>query len=52
MAEVPITLAARKNRKTQRSPQDNIDEFWSKFTTKAPGKGMCFLFYSSFVIDC
>jgi len=39
VAEVPVTLATRKPRK-QQSPQENIDEFWSKFTTKTPGKGM------------
>lgn len=36
--ELPVTLSAQKTGK-QRSPQENIDEFWSKFTTKAPGRG-------------
>lgn len=26
-------------KKKQQSPQEAIDEFWSKFNTKAPGKG-------------
>lgn len=34
----PIALRPRKVVK-QQTPQEAIDEFWAKFTTKAPGKG-------------
>ncbi|KAI0376859.1 cysteine proteinase [Hypomontagnella monticulosa] len=37
MAEVPVTLPQPKKTK-QQTPQEAIDEFWKKFTTKAPGK--------------
>ncbi|CAJ2502977.1 Uu.00g103710.m01.CDS01 [Anthostomella pinea] len=37
MAEMPVTLIRPPKRK-QQTPQAAIDEFWSKFTTKAPGK--------------
>ncbi len=36
--ELPVTVTAQKRGK-QRSPQENIDEFWKKFTTRAPGRG-------------
>ena len=39
MAEVPVTLPQPKKTK-QQTPQEAIDEFWKKFTTKAPGKGV------------
>ena len=29
----------KKLSQQQRTPQETIDEFWSKFTTKTPGKG-------------
>ena len=38
VAEVPLTMAPRKKTK-QKNPQEKLDEFWNKFTTKAPGKG-------------
>jgi hypothetical protein len=46
MAEVPVTLSLqpKKNTKQQQTPQQAIDEFWAKFTTKAPGKGWCGFF--------
>ncbi|KAI2602543.1 cysteine proteinase [Hypoxylon sp. NC1633] len=37
MAEVPVTLP-RNPKKKHQTPQEAIDEFWSKFTTKTPGK--------------
>ncbi|KAI1331660.1 hypothetical protein F5Y16DRAFT_358893 [Xylariaceae sp. FL0255] len=37
MAEIPVILA-RSPKKSKQTPQEAIDEFWSKFTTKAPGK--------------
>ncbi|EOO03455.1 putative calpain family cysteine protease protein [Phaeoacremonium minimum UCRPA7] len=37
VAEVPLTMAPRKKTK-QKNPQEKLDEFWNKFTTKAPGK--------------
>lgn len=40
MAEVPVSLQnAPKKKKKQQSPQQAIDDFWAKFTTKFPGKG-------------
>ncbi|KAI1136249.1 cysteine proteinase [Hypoxylon sp. FL0543] len=38
MAEVPVTLPVSPKKSKQQTPQEAIDEFWSKFTTKAPGK--------------
>ncbi|KAI1800021.1 cysteine proteinase [Daldinia bambusicola] len=37
MAVVPVTTQIPKKNKKQ-TPQEAIDEFWNKFTTKAPGK--------------
>lgn len=30
-----------RRRPKQQTPQQAIDEFWAKFTSKTPGKGMC-----------
>ncbi|KAI1098473.1 cysteine proteinase [Jackrogersella minutella] len=38
MAEVPITLPQNPKKPKQQTPQEAIDEFWNKFTTKTPGK--------------
>jgi len=38
VAEMPVFLS-QANRDRQKAPQKKIDEFWKKFTTKAPGKG-------------
>lgn len=38
MAVVPVSMQTPKKPKKQ-TPQEAIDEFWKKFTTKAPGKG-------------
>jgi hypothetical protein len=39
-AEMPVYVPPQGRRKTkQKSPQQQIDDFWGKFTTKAPGKG-------------
>lgn len=40
MAEVPVTIPQTPKKPKQQTPQQAIDEFWAKFTTKAPGKGM------------
>ncbi len=40
MAEVPVTLRRAPKQPKQQTPQEAIDEFWAKFTTKTPGKGM------------
>lgn len=34
-----IPMRPRKVVKPQQTQQEAIDEFWAKFTTKAPGKG-------------
>lgn len=34
----PSTTATKKSKK--QAPQEIIDEFWTKFNTKTPGKGM------------
>jgi hypothetical protein len=39
MAEMPVTVPSIPKKMKQRTPQEAIDEFWSKFMTKAPGKG-------------
>jgi hypothetical protein len=46
VAEMPVYLS-QANRDLQKAPQKKIDEFWKKFTTKAPGKGTYphFLFF-------
>ncbi|KAK7912089.1 calpain family cysteine protease [Apiospora marii] len=38
MAEMPVVLPNIPRKTKQQTPQQAIDEFWSKFTTKAPGK--------------
>ncbi|TGJ88705.1 hypothetical protein E0Z10_g18 [Xylaria hypoxylon] len=38
MAEVPVILSLPSKKNKQQTPQQAIDEFWTKFTTKAPGK--------------
>jgi len=36
---MPVYLPPGSNRDRHKPPQKRIDEFWKKFTTKAPGKG-------------
>ncbi|KAK7995462.1 calpain family cysteine protease [Apiospora arundinis] len=38
MAEMPVVLPNIPRKTKQQTPQQAIDEFWTKFTTKAPGK--------------
>lgn len=38
MAEIPVTLTSQPKQTKDKTPQQVIDEFWAKFTTKAPGK--------------
>ncbi|KAI1350961.1 hypothetical protein F5Y01DRAFT_284225 [Xylaria sp. FL0043] len=38
MAEVPVTVSLHSKKNKHQTPQQAIDEFWTKFTTKAPGK--------------
>ncbi|KAI0880645.1 cysteine proteinase [Annulohypoxylon maeteangense] len=38
MAEVPVTISPTPKKPKQQTPQQAIDDFWAKFTTKAPGK--------------
>lgn len=38
MAEMPVTLTHPPKKTKQQAPQEAIDEFWNKFTTKTPGK--------------
>ncbi|KAK8116388.1 calpain-8 [Apiospora kogelbergensis] len=38
MAEMPVVLPSIPRKTKQQTPQQAIDEFWGKFTTKAPGK--------------
>ncbi|KAI2467959.1 cysteine proteinase [Annulohypoxylon bovei var. microspora] len=38
MAELPVTIPRTSKKPKQQTPQQAIDEFWGKFTTKAPGK--------------
>jgi hypothetical protein len=39
LGEMPVTVA-RPPKKPRQTPQEAVDEFWSKFTTKTPGKGL------------
>jgi len=47
MAEVPVTISLTSKKNKDQTPQQIIDEFWAKFTTKAPGKGSwrCIVLY-------
>ncbi|KAI1366143.1 hypothetical protein F5Y08DRAFT_144182 [Xylaria arbuscula] len=38
MAEVPVTVSLASKKSKKQTPQQAIDEFWAKFTTKTPGK--------------
>ncbi|KAI1204284.1 cysteine proteinase [Annulohypoxylon truncatum] len=38
MAELPVTIPPIPKKPKQQTPQQAIDDFWAKFTTKAPGK--------------
>ncbi|KAI0536506.1 hypothetical protein GGR58DRAFT_474995 [Xylaria digitata] len=38
MAGVPVTVSLPSKKNKDQTPQQAIDEFWTKFTTKAPGK--------------
>ncbi|KAI0206576.1 hypothetical protein F4808DRAFT_447388 [Astrocystis sublimbata] len=38
MAELPVTISVSRKKNKDQTPQELIDEFWTKFTTKAPGK--------------
>ncbi|KAK0638782.1 hypothetical protein B0T16DRAFT_431877 [Cercophora newfieldiana] len=42
VAEMPVFLS-QAHRDRQKAPQKKIDEFWKKFTTKAPGKATTLL---------
>ncbi|KAK4452386.1 calcium-dependent cysteine-type endopeptidase [Podospora aff. communis PSN243] len=42
VAEMPVYLS-QAHRDRQKAPQKKIDEFWKKFTTKAPGKATTLL---------
>jgi hypothetical protein len=52
LAEMPVILPHNRKKGKQKSPQEAIDEFWGKFTTKAPGKGMPETAVSSFSSVC
>ncbi len=39
IAEMPVNILTTPKKPKQQAPQEAIDEFWDKFTTKAPGKG-------------
>jgi hypothetical protein len=39
IAEMPLQVVSSTRKPKQMSPQEAIDEFWAKFTTKTPGKG-------------
>ncbi|OTA70765.1 cysteine proteinase [Hypoxylon sp. EC38] len=49
MAEVPVTLTTIPKKPKQQTPQEAIDEFWSKFTTKAPGKATTVIPHNEYV---
>jgi hypothetical protein len=42
MAEMPVVLQTsnRGDRAKLKSPQQKVDEFWRRFSTEVPGKGM------------
>ena len=39
MAEIPLVVPPALMAPIPQTPQKKIDDFWKKFTTKAPGKG-------------
>ncbi|KAF7531101.1 hypothetical protein G7054_g9202 [Neopestalotiopsis clavispora] len=48
IAQVPVVLP-KMPRKKQQAPQDAIDEFWTKFNTKTPGKATTVIPHNSYV---
>ncbi|ETS84658.1 hypothetical protein PFICI_02683 [Pestalotiopsis fici W106-1] len=48
IAQVPVVLP-KMPRKKQQAPQDAIDEFWSKFNTKTPGKATTVIPHNSYI---
>jgi hypothetical protein len=40
LTEMPVQIVSQAKKAKQQTPQAAIDEFWSKFTTKTPGKGV------------
>lgn len=53
MAEMPVVLQSSSSRLVkQKSPQQKLDNFWRKFTTEAPGKGMLFPTFVPLTLSC
>ncbi|RYP76422.1 hypothetical protein DL769_003628 [Monosporascus sp. CRB-8-3] len=49
IAEMPVTIPTAPKRPKQQTPQEAIDEFWSKFTTKTPGKATTVIPHNEYV---
>ncbi|KAI1866672.1 uncharacterized protein JN550_007525 [Neoarthrinium moseri] len=49
IAKRPVSTAKMPKKIKQKTPQDTIDEFWAKFTTKAPGKATTVIPHNSYV---
>ncbi|RYP90060.1 hypothetical protein DL770_003840 [Monosporascus sp. CRB-9-2] len=49
IAEMPVTIPTVPKRSKQRAPQEVIDEFWSKFTTKIPGKATTVIPHNEYI---
>ncbi|ORY56321.1 uncharacterized protein BCR38DRAFT_451040 [Pseudomassariella vexata] len=47
--ELPIVLPNMPKKNKQRTPQQAIDDFWGKFTTKAPGKATTVIPHNEYV---
>ncbi|RYP22199.1 hypothetical protein DL767_009107 [Monosporascus sp. MG133] len=49
IAEMPVTIPTAPKRTKQQTPQEVIDEFWSKFTTKTPGKATTVIPHNEYI---
>ncbi|RYP44149.1 hypothetical protein DL768_009358 [Monosporascus sp. mg162] len=49
IAGMPVTIPTAPKRPKQQTPQEAIDEFWSKFTTKTPGKATTVIPHNEYI---
>ncbi|RYO77665.1 hypothetical protein DL762_005728 [Monosporascus cannonballus] len=49
IAEMPVTIPTALRRPKKQTPQEAIDEFWSKFTTKTPGKATTVIPHNEYI---
>ncbi|RYP03722.1 hypothetical protein DL764_004946 [Monosporascus ibericus] len=49
IAEMPVTIPPGPKTRKQQTPQEAIDQFWSKFTTKTPGKATTVIPHNEYI---